>query len=1031
MSAIRRTISRSIWRNANSSPYSRPATPSRAPTTTESAWSVLGYIHDLFITRRTKSPSPSEDEEVLDDPMQIREEEPDSPTQQATPPITPPQPTHEDPQTPTTSASVFDTHALALNTTPSKHQELVTQYLLDKEREGKSLNSVEVEGLIALLNKAKDDEVEPEQFRFSTTPTTPTRSPQPPVASGSIFSFSPTSSHTKKPISLAISSSLPTFTNASASTSTSSPRKVLTRNPNGEYRWIGGGSARRGSPARGRSASPAKSQHSHSLILTTTTSSKSADTKRRRVGADRESSVAESSGPRSGSLPSASGVNGVANAINSNSGVGVGGNGKDPVTPTPKSQFARPLRPSLNPRTTAAPAHPSPLRQSFAPASNPSTPGSSPSSSVGASPRRSGGQTTTTRAADVLSEIIEKVDRDTPKRVAQVANPYQTASPVKPVVKVKEVRRRTRAQVKRDGEGKEVKEGKEGKDVKGKGREDMEVDKRRDEEMPSPRAIIEATVPKGAKRSRPPAGLAKSTSQESSNGSPSLRRSARLTSPSPEPESNPAAANNNNKNRKAFSAFTVEEDDEGEEEDGDEDVSPTKRQRKVNGVVDLDGRGKSLEVVEIDDGDVDMDAAKGYTKPSEVVEPRETSSTPPPAQHTREEEREQPTSVFTSHSSPSPFATTTTTTAIATTATAKSPTTSAFGSFPLKSSAPKEPSKLRASYTAVEDEDTSGTSTPAATDINIDVDVPLKEKETNAPTPKVNGFAFATTTKDPMEAAKALPVSALPTFAFAFEFAGTLKDVNNVMGKARDAAKLVPVKELPSFDLTKPVPVSVPEPRKTVPVAGTSMFPSPYPSPGLSTSAAVGAGVPKAEIKAFDFGAAGMKPPTKSTGGKTWKCSTCDLTNPDSAQEKCTVCETPRPGGVSSSASGSASTPSAAPSPFAAFGGFGSAGAGGGTGMGTFKKVDWSAMGVPSQVNGAGAGSESSFTSASSTSVSVFATPTPTPAATSTPVKAFDWVAAGLAPKVTTGNEWKCKMCDLQNAESVTEKCQYCEAPKE
>lgn len=46
---------------------------------------------------------------------------------------------------------------------------------------------------------------------------------------------------------------------------------------------------------------------------------------------------------------------------------------------------------------------------------------------------------------------------------------------------------------------------------------------------------------------------------------------------------------------------------------------------------------------------------------------------------------------------------------------------------------------------------------------------------------------------------------------------------------------------------------------------------------------------------AFNWSAAGMKAPTQATGG-TWTCSECMLSNPDSATTQCTICEAPRPG---------------------------------------------------------------------------------------------------------------------------------------
>lgn len=63
------------------------------------------------------------------------------------------------PQTPVAQSSTeTELHDLSTFPTnsPSKNQEAVTQYLLEKEKEGKQLNTVEVEGLIAMLKKASE-----------------------------------------------------------------------------------------------------------------------------------------------------------------------------------------------------------------------------------------------------------------------------------------------------------------------------------------------------------------------------------------------------------------------------------------------------------------------------------------------------------------------------------------------------------------------------------------------------------------------------------------------------------------------------------------------------------------------------------------------------------------------------------------------------------------------------------------------------------------------------------------------------------
>lgn len=63
-----------------------------------------------------------------------------------------------------------------------------------------------------------------------------------------------------------------------------------------------------------------------------------------------------------------------------------------------------------------------------------------------------------------------------------------------------------------------------------------------------------------------------------------------------------------------------------------------------------------------------------------------------------------------------------------------------------------------------------------------------------------------------------------------------------------------------------------------------------------SADASTSKPAPSATV-AFDFAKAGLKPLAKPKDGE-WECSTCMLKNPASATEKCTTCEAPRPGAV-------------------------------------------------------------------------------------------------------------------------------------
>ncbi|EGN96622.1 hypothetical protein SERLA73DRAFT_140274, partial [Serpula lacrymans var. lacrymans S7.3] len=141
-------------------------------------------------------------------------------------------------------------------------------------------------------------------------------------------------------------------------------------------------------------------------------------------------------------------------------------NGPFPVS-TNKLETPR-LRTNGLPIKPTLPAVPSPLRQAWGQSDSP--PSNSP-------PRRP------TKAANFMADLIKEV---TPPKKADVSNPYQTASPVKPPPK-KQTAKKLRST--RSTEQKQT-----------------EKEKAKEPEL-STQAIIEATVPKGSKRARPPPEL--------------------------------------------------------------------------------------------------------------------------------------------------------------------------------------------------------------------------------------------------------------------------------------------------------------------------------------------------------------------------------------------------------------------------------------------------------------------------------------------------------------------------------------------
>ena len=295
------------------------------------------------------------------------------------------------------------------STSPLKNVDAVKTYL--EQSEGRSLNQVEIAGLVSMLQDSIDgtdgthaflrhalfpspkslilllpDDAQP--FRFSKSPSragSPATSPLFPTASSSTMS-----------------------SNSTATQKT--PPRTLSKNPNGTYKWQGAGSARRNryhSPAFGSPGSGNK------IKLPPAETAKS-DSKRRRVGKDAETSSPQktSSSRQSSAEPTVAGP-----STTSNTGAP---NVKDTAENGPP-QSKQPVNginttSRLNKATT--PAVSSPLRQAWGQDDLPS-PNSSPTSASKPS-----------RAAAFMTELIREA---TPPKKPDIANPYQTASPVQAV----------------------------------------------------------------------------------------------------------------------------------------------------------------------------------------------------------------------------------------------------------------------------------------------------------------------------------------------------------------------------------------------------------------------------------------------------------------------------------------------------------------------------------------------------------------------------------------------------------------------
>ncbi|KAH7929082.1 hypothetical protein BV22DRAFT_1081682 [Leucogyrophana mollusca] len=849
MSAVRRNDRRTT-RSALASPYARPAKPkptSNPPQKKKSLWSFTGLLNYLNPLRfggnggsdrrehRDRSDSPSSDDDAQD--HSDRDDAAAPSVYQAqrillqgnTEPELALPPDHElvvgrfqntanpqgeshnhAPRTPARPSLPFPLNtpspqnATAPHTPQSaslaRNLEPVTRFLAEKA--GQPLNEFEAAGIVDYIQKNVHGADKPEPFRFSSS--TPSRDPSPNYGFGS-----PGSSEQQ-----------------ANGVSAQTPRKTLSRNPNGVYRWQGAGSAR----PRNRYQSPGFGQRpQYSRIKISPPPTPQTDTKRRRVGEEAESSTSQKATVSSPSKPHA--------ASNSSQtpaqpAAEPAVNGKNaippPATPKPNGVSTPRFRTPGLPVKPTAPAVPSPLRQAWKQSDSPPQPMTIP-------PRP-------TKAANFMTELIKEV---TPPKRADVSNPYQTASPVKPPQK-KPVAKKPRAT-----------------------RRDKEKEKEKEPEMTA-QAIIEATVPKGSKRSRPPAEMEKSFHSAPGLDAPKNPNSLPADLPS---------INGVTESSRVDRPSKVEKPAE-------EDESPTKKRKTTQNALSARSPPRPVQVEEIDDDDMPMN---GYTRPSEIIEPSDESArfssrrsavTPPP---------------------PAPV-----------------PKPPAFG---VKSSAPREPSKLRYSVQLDKAElppveppaPSSPRPAPAALPINTASQLVQKKPVSN-----------------PKDDALAMDVDLLPKYTFALPQQPSYPAGSSHV-YARKQAATMPPSSLPTFTFTNSKPSSTTNGFNwtaagvKAPTAssggtwtcGTCMLTNSdeakekctvceAPRPGAAPASAKPSGMaapgeqlgqkPKpapAPVQAFNWSAAGIKQPSK-LGGESWTCSTCMLSNPASATDKCTVCDTPR-----------------------------------------------------------------------------------------------------------------------------------------
>ncbi|KAH9995421.1 hypothetical protein BJV74DRAFT_795254 [Russula compacta] len=903
MSAIRRGDRRAA-RNQHSSPYNRPSVQPK-----KSSWSLSGFFNFLNpLGRRKSSEEPEEDftqeagcydEKQMTDGSEFGASHPpeilsqrghaivaEQQHQQQQQPLSPLTPTRQ-PQviasalttsslisepagliSPFKGSNTFESPQLDVSSqSPAEKLETVKQYLRD--RADQPLHHVEYVGLVSLLkDSVQDDDSQP--FRFSTSPT-PSRGTTPAFNPGS-----PTSQQT--------------------------PRRTLTRNPNGVYRWQGAGSARPRNRHQSPAFGPPRLTPSKFKLSVPEPSPSKSDTKRRRVDSATDSPAPHGTSESLPSAPPREQPSAEFSALSTSSG------SSSSYTPmndsNPNKSTAVPTTPRLRlsaPPKPTTPAVPSPLRNTWGTGDS-----SSPPQSL-TPPKPS----QPTRAANFMAELIKEV---TPPKKPDLSNPYQTASPVKPSLQKKPAKKRKAA----EGRPKEP--------------EKKEVDL-------SHQTIIEATIPTGSKRSRPPQNIGKASAAKA-NGTAHPeppRRSTRIKSPSP-PHTN---------------GIHIATDEQGNEEPTG-DIPTSKRQKKV------------LPPAVEENPDVDMHSPTSSTSTSsgDVFDAQESQSN---AKKT------------------------------APVVNGNLLGAANKASFPLKSSAPKEPSKLRFGFAAESDPDSPppakpvfDTSAPVLDQLNVpftSLSSPKPPAIPSRPTPSAPSIAMTSTIpeagpstkphpsktvhKDPKQTALLLDPTSLPLFPFNLP-TGLQSPWKHA--KERSAALAADLSSRPAFAFTfgaKPTSsgfnweaagmkppwellakcVSCEEPRPDSATKGPTTTPS-----AVSESPK-----PAAPTVGFNWAAAGMKPPTKTPG--TWKCTVCMVDN-DTAKTKCVSCEEPRP--------------DSAPAP-----------------------------------------KDTAPTVAAGTELPE----------TVIPSGGFNWAAAGMKPPTKAAGTWSCKVCMVNN-DSTKTKCVSCEEPR-
>ncbi|KAG7443596.1 uncharacterized protein BT62DRAFT_995877 [Guyanagaster necrorhizus] len=779
MSAIRTTPSRS---HRGSSPYVRPEPK-------KSLWSLSGILHYLNPLR---SRDDMETDELPSPPVadpSVSPQPPPNAGQVATQPSNtnsddasgasaPPPPVHPPvlPQTiPAPPSNVSFATMPPLDSTEAT-LESVAAYLHD--RRNQTLPSADADNLISKLMEAVAYR-ERQPFRFTASPS-PLRGTSPALAANSEAS--------------------------------GSPSKMLTKNPNGAYRWEGGGSAkvrsrdRYRSPAFGPSrATPDRLILNHSLSASITDNSK-ADTKRRRVsnGTRRSFAATLQKTPSPSMVPrplyrtkSVSIISRDSDDSTSSTSIPATNGSPSKLNGLPASTSTPRFRSTFAPPKPTTPTIPSPLRQAWGQSSS-GSPESPPQTQKQSS------------AANFMAGLIKD---NTPTKKPDISNPYQTpgsarARPKRPRVMEKATTPKKQA----------VEEKKE--------------------KVYSPQAIIEATVPKGSKRSRPPT-------------------SAVVAEPVPAPKSYRVTVED------------VEDEDEDENQRISKKMKPT-----VNDHATISISSKDAEMLK---PETKVNGVNGSNAPAPLLfsSARIGRSSNVPKEPSKLRFSYQPETP----GSPPPAP-------VLAAAVLPSANTKPVHTFPFPTAIPAP----TFSFPTTPSASSSSTVTPT-------FGVPDPKAAALALSPSsLPSFSFASSSPKPLSSeswdaeargrAKAASTFELP--AFLFPLAGPSKSPATTPAVAAPAPTAPPK----SFDWSR---AGIEPPSKAAAgewTCGTCSLTNTDPDAEKCYICGERREKPKPALPAatFDWATAEMKPP--AAAANQWKCSACMLTQ--GGTDKCAICETPR-----------------------------------------------------------------------------------------------------------------------------------------